>query len=471
VFHIRKKRKVEILFDSIPLGLAILVAIFGEKLEIWHWRWKKIHHGPILAVLPILIWEIFVIIRNGGDLIHPMSDAYLLVLIAGGMYFLSASTANLLKLEASPLTNTLICLISSLLSIVLTSGGSTALCLSLLLGLNKKKSIPFTAYFFIALVNGVAQGPAGDGPGVLAFKEGVSLQFFAEKTIPMGLLIALLGSALIFVINSFEISSGEKKEERVVENNNSNPERIEEEIAVTENIEATNRIGLEHVVLAVPVEVSALFLEFPTREVVCIPIIIAAVISGKLGRKAEPTYETAIPFELGAILVSLLLGVEAAKALLVFVGNNIASLPTSSSVSYSFVVSVLTLITDNAAAFEALLKSAEVSNPGQTLGTISEIITNLLWFSSSFGGGDPIANYSTLLGFGILAKVAGYQWSFWKFTGVSFALYVPLVLLVFLAAGPYQQTHQLGSGLIFVFLVSLLVVYLNKGGKEEVTVS
>jgi hypothetical protein len=458
---------MEILFDSLPLLLAIVIAIVGEKIEIWHWKWKKIHHGPILVVLPILVWEALIIVRNGGDLVHPIADAYLLVLIAGGMYFLSASTANLLKLDATPLTNALICLVASLLSIVLTSGGATALGLSLLLGLNKKKSIPYTAYFFIALVNGVAQGPAGDGPGVLAFKEGVSLQFFAEKTIPMGLLIALLGSALIFVINSFEISSGEKEEERVVENNNSNLERIEEEIAVTENIEATNRIGLEHVVLAVPFVVSALFLEFPTREVVCIPIIIVAVISGKLGRTVEPIYETAIPFELTAVLTSLLLGVEADKSFLAFVGENIANIPLDSAVLYSFIVSLLTLVTDNAAAFVAMWWSGKVSNPGKILGTSSEIITNLLWFSSSFGGGDKIANYSTLLGFGILAKTLGYNWSFWKFAGFSFSFYIPLVLMVFLAAGPYPQTHQQGWGLILVFLVSLLFVYLNKRGKEE----
>ena len=438
---------MEILFDSLPLLLAIVIAIVGEKIEIWQWKWKKIHHGPILVVLPILVWEALIIVRNGGDLVHPIADAYLLVLIAGGMYFLSASTANLLKLDATPLTNALICLVASLLSIVLTSGGATALGLSLLLGLNKKKSIPYTAYFFIALVNGVAQGPAGDGPGVLAFKEGVSLQFFAEKTIPMGLLIALLGSLLIYVINSFELS--------------------EEKIVLTEDIDATNRIGLEHIVLAIPFVAAALFLEFPTREVVCIPIIIAAVISGKLGRTVEPIYETAIPFELTAILTSLLLGVEADKSFLAFVGENITNIPLDSAVLYSFIVSLLTLVTDNAAAFVAMWWSGKVSNPGEILGTSSEIITNLLWFSSSFGGGDKIANYSTLLGFGILAKTSVYNWSFWKFAGFSFSFYIPLVLMVFLAAGPYPQTHQQGWGLILVFLVSLLFVYLNKRGKEE----
>jgi hypothetical protein len=438
---------MEILFDSLPLLLAIVIAIVGEKIEIWHWKWKKIHHGPILVVLPILVWEALIIVRNGGDLVHPIADAYLLVLIAGGMYFLSASTANLLKLDATPLTNALICLVASLLSIVLTSGGATALGLSLLLGLNKKKNIPYTAYFFIALVNGVAQGPAGDGPGVLAFKEGVSLQFFAEKTIPMGLLIALLGSLLIYVINSFELS--------------------EEKIVLTEDIDATNRIGLEHIVLAIPFVAAALFLEFPTREVVCIPIIIAAVISGKLGRTVEPIYETAIPFELTAVLTSLLLGVEADKSFLAFVGENITNIPLDSAVLYSFIVSLLTLVTDNAAAFVAMWWSGKVSNPGEILGTSSEIITNLLWFSSSFGGGDKIANYSTLLGFGILAKTFGYNWSFWKFAGFSFSFYIPLVLMVFLAAGPYPQTHQQGWGLILVFLVSLLFVYLNKRGKEE----
>jgi hypothetical protein len=450
---------MEILFDSIPLGLAILIAIFGGNLGIWHFQWKKIHYGPILVVLPILIWEVVVIIKNGGDLVHPMSDAYLLVLIAGGMYFLSASTANLIKLEATPLTNTLICLVSSLLSIGLTSGGGTALGLGLLLGVNKKQAIPFTAYFFVMLDNSVPQGPAGDGPGILAFKQGVSLDFFARQTIPMGLLIAFLGCLLIFVMNSFELNnfSREKKEETVEMDNS--------------DCQTSNQIGLEHLVLAIPFVVGALFLESPYREIVCFSILIAAVISGKLGRAVEPTYETAIPFELGSVLDSLLLGVEAAKGLLVFVGNNIASLPISSSISYSIVVSFLTLVTDNAAAFEALLKSAEVSNPGEILGTTPEIITNLLWFSSAMGGGDPIANYSTLLGFAILAKVTGYQWSFWKFTGISFALYVPLVLITFLAAGPYQQTHQIGWGLIFGFLVSLLAVYLNKGGKEEVTVS
>ncbi|MFM7853716.1 MAG: hypothetical protein ACKO96_17790, partial [Flammeovirgaceae bacterium] len=329
-----------------------------------------------------------------------------------------------------------------------------------MLGLNKKKSIPYTAYFFIALVNGVAQGPAGDGPGVLAFKEGVSLEFFTSQTIPMGLLIALLGSLLIFVINSFEISSGAKKEERVAKNKDSNPEETrEDEIVLTETVEATNRIGLEHIVLSGPFVVSALFLEFPTREIVCLPILLAAVISGKLGRATEPSYETAVPFELGAVLASLLLGVEACKeGLLVFVGNNISSIPLPSSISFSVFVSGLTLVTDNAAAFLALLVSGKISNPGEILGTTSEIVTNLLWFSSAMGGGDKIANYSTLLGFGILTKTRGYGWGFWKFTGVSFALYVPLVLLVFLAAGPYQQTHQIGWGLIFGFLVSLLAV-------------
>lgn len=193
------------LWSVVPF-VGILLSIATGPLineDWWH------HNFPKVSAVWAILFAIPFLIAYGGAALHEILHIYLLdyipfIILLWGLFTVGGGIVIRGKLAGTPIANTTLILIGTLLASWMgTTGASMVLIRPLLRANQNRKSRVHIVVFFIFLVSNIggALTPLGDPPLFLGFLHGVPF-FWTMALLPemIGVSVALL--ALFFIIDT-----------------------------------------------------------------------------------------------------------------------------------------------------------------------------------------------------------------------------------------------------------------------------
>ncbi len=165
-------------------GMLLSIALFPLTAPaFWHHHFGKIAAAWALAFLvPFALW--FGASAAFGELVHAMLDEYIpFIVLLTALYTVAGGICVRGNLHGTPLLNTAILMLGTLLASVMGTTGAAMLLIRPLLRANdNRQHVVHVVVFFIFLVANVggSLSPLGDPPLFLGFLEGVS--FFWTTT-------------------------------------------------------------------------------------------------------------------------------------------------------------------------------------------------------------------------------------------------------------------------------------------------
>jgi Na+/H+ antiporter NhaD/arsenite permease-like protein len=211
------------LWSCIPFACMLLsIAFFPLAApEFWHH-----HFGKISAFWAAAMAIPFLFVYKGSafhEIIHIILADYIpFIILLWSLYTVSGGILLQGTLHGTPLVNTIMLIIGTLLASWMGTTGAAMLMIRPFLRANKyRKSRTFMVVFFIFLVANVggALTPLGDPPLFLGFLHGVSF-FWTFNILPHMLVVTVLLLLVYFIIDSYTyrkegtsfVSKTEKKE-------------------------------------------------------------------------------------------------------------------------------------------------------------------------------------------------------------------------------------------------------------------
>ncbi len=194
------------LYSVIPfVGMLLSIALFPLLApKFWHHHFGKVSaFWAIVIVIPLLISYKGVAIY---EILHVMIGDYVpFIILLGSLYAVSGGILLRGSLSGSPLINTIILAIGTILASLMGTTGASMLLIRPLLKANAhRKNRAFMVVFFIFLVANIGGSltPLGDPPLFLGFLRGVPF-FWTFKILPHMVVAAVILLAIYFVIDSY----------------------------------------------------------------------------------------------------------------------------------------------------------------------------------------------------------------------------------------------------------------------------
>lgn len=194
------------LMSCIPFGCMLLSIAFFPLLasEFWHHNF-----GKVSAFWATFFGLPFLIIYKGTalyEILHIILVDYVpFIILLWSLYTVSGGILLRGTLRGTPVVNTVIMIIGTVLASWMGTTGAAMLLIRPLLRANDyRKNRTFMVVFFIFLVANVGGSltPLGDPPLFLGFLHGVTF-FWTFRIIPQMLTVAILLLAVYFILDSY----------------------------------------------------------------------------------------------------------------------------------------------------------------------------------------------------------------------------------------------------------------------------
>jgi len=211
-------------FVGILLSIALFPLLFDSHFLV--------HHGGKMSLAWGLIFAIPYLIAYGGDAFHDILYIYLIdyipfIVLLWGLFTVAGGILVRGTLRGTPLVNTLLLLIGTVIASWIGTTGASMLLIRPLIRANEyRKSKVHLVVFFIFLVSNIGGSltPLGDPPLFLGFLHGVPFFWTTTALFPHMLFISVILIVLFFIIDTFMF----KREGGVVPDDGTNePIRID----------------------------------------------------------------------------------------------------------------------------------------------------------------------------------------------------------------------------------------------------
>lgn len=211
-------------FVGILLSIALFPLIFDSHFLV--------HHGGKMSLAWGLIFAIPYLIAYGGDAFHDILYIYLIdyipfIVLLWGLFTVAGGILVRGTLRGTPLVNTLLLLIGTVIASWIGTTGASMLLIRPLIRANEyRKSKVHLVVFFIFLVSNIGGSltPLGDPPLFLGFLHGVPFFWTTTALFPHMVFISVILIVLFFIIDTFMF----KREGGVVPDDGTNePIRID----------------------------------------------------------------------------------------------------------------------------------------------------------------------------------------------------------------------------------------------------
>ncbi|MDY6862858.1 MAG: sodium:proton antiporter [Thermodesulfobacteriota bacterium] len=198
--------KVLPLWSVIPfVGILLSIAIFPLAApHFWH------HHFSKISAFWALIFAVPFVFVFHGEAIYEILHIYIIdyipfIILLWGLYTVAGGIVLTGTINGTPVVNTIILLIGTLLaSWVGTTGAAMILIRPLLRAIAHRKKKAHVVCFFIFLVANIGGSltPLGDPPLFLGFLHGVPF-FWTFNLLPHMLLVSFLILIVFFIVDSY----------------------------------------------------------------------------------------------------------------------------------------------------------------------------------------------------------------------------------------------------------------------------
>jgi len=215
------------LWSAIPFaGILLSIAIFPLIApKFWH------HHFPKISVAWALIFAIPFLAFYKSEAVHEILHIYFLdyipfIILLWGLYTIAGGIYVKGSMQGSPVINTIIILIGTLLASWVGTTGAAMIMIRPLLraNANRKHKVHIIVFFIFLVANiGGTLTPLGDPPLFLGFLHGVS--FFWTLSLFPELVVAAVMLLIIFFI--FDSYFYKKENQNEIKIENREPIRIE----------------------------------------------------------------------------------------------------------------------------------------------------------------------------------------------------------------------------------------------------
>ncbi len=190
-------------FVGILLSIALLPLLLDSHFLV--------HHGGKMSLAWALIFGIPYLIAYGGDAFHDILYIYLIdyipfIVLLWGLFTVAGGILVRGTLRGTPLVNTFLLLIGTLIaSWIGTTGASMLLIRPLIRANEHRKSKVHLVVFFIFLVSNIGGSltPLGDPPLFLGFLHNVPFFWTTTALLPHMLFISAILIVLFFIIDTF----------------------------------------------------------------------------------------------------------------------------------------------------------------------------------------------------------------------------------------------------------------------------
>ena len=190
-------------FVGILLSIALLPLLLDSHFLV--------HHGGKMSLAWGLIFAIPYLIAYGGDAFHDILYIYLIdyipfIVLLWGLYTVAGGILVRGTLRGTPIVNTLLLLIGTVIASWIGTTGASMLLIRPLIRANEyRKSKVHLVVFFIFLVSNIGGSltPLGDPPLFLGFLHGVPFFWTTSALFPHMLFISVILIVLFFIIDTF----------------------------------------------------------------------------------------------------------------------------------------------------------------------------------------------------------------------------------------------------------------------------
>ncbi len=204
------------LWSVIPfVGILLSIALFPLLAQhFWH------QHFPKISALWALFFAVPFLIVFKGEALYEILHIYLIdyipfIILLWGLFVASGGILVRGKLQGSPIVNTVILLIGTLIaSWIGTTGASMLLIRPLLRANNWRRNKVHIVIFFIFLVSNIGGSltPLGDPPLFLGFLHSVPF-FWTFNLLPHMVFVSVILLLLFYAFDSYYYKKEEKPEE------------------------------------------------------------------------------------------------------------------------------------------------------------------------------------------------------------------------------------------------------------------
>ena len=204
------------LWSVIPfVGILLSIALFPLLApHFWH------GHFPKISALWALLFAVPFLIVFKGEALYEIMHIYLVdyipfIILLWGLFAVSGGILVRGRLQGSPMVNTLILLIGTLIASWVGTTGASMLLIRPLLRANKwRRNKIHIVIFFIFLVSNIggALTPLGDPPLFLGFLHSVPF-FWTFTLFPQMLFVSVILLLMFYAFDTYQYKKEEKPEE------------------------------------------------------------------------------------------------------------------------------------------------------------------------------------------------------------------------------------------------------------------
>jgi Na+/H+ antiporter NhaD/arsenite permease-like protein len=215
------------MWSAIPFaGILLSIAIFPLVApRFWH------HHFPKISAAWALIFAIPFLVFYKSEAVHEILHIYFLdyipfIILLWGLYTIAGGIYVKGSMQGSPVVNTIIILIGTILASWVGTTGAAMIMIRPLLraNANRKHKVHIVVFFIFLVANiGGTLTPLGDPPLFLGFLHGVSF-FWTLSLFPELLVTAIMLLIIFFVFDSYYYKKENQNEIKI---ENQEPIRIE----------------------------------------------------------------------------------------------------------------------------------------------------------------------------------------------------------------------------------------------------
>lgn len=195
-------------------GIAIMP--FAAK----HW-WEH-HYAKVAVILGLIVTAYYVFFLGPigyGNIGKAAAEYISFIFLLGSLFIVSGGIVIRIRGDATPMANTMILLIGSILANIFGTTGASMLLIRPYLRLNKKHLRMYHVVFFIFIVSNVGGSltPIGDPPLFLGYLQGVPFFWVFEHCWPIWLMVNSILLTVFYVIDAYHARRDDRASDRTVD--------------------------------------------------------------------------------------------------------------------------------------------------------------------------------------------------------------------------------------------------------------
>lgn len=206
-------------FWMIPFVL-LLAGIAMMPFIARHW-WEH-HYAKVAIVLGLVVtayYGLFLGPVGYGNIGKAAAEYISFIFLLGSLFIVSGGIVIRIRGDATPMANTLVLLIGSLLANVFGTTGASMLLIRPYLRMNKKHLRMYHVVFFIFIVSNVGGSltPIGDPPLFLGYLQGVPFFWVFEHCWPIWLVVNGVLLTVFYVMDKYHARRDDRAADRTVD--------------------------------------------------------------------------------------------------------------------------------------------------------------------------------------------------------------------------------------------------------------